>query len=508
MRISGFLFGILGFVVLIAFTGVCALTSYTFTRDGVVNAWQNGIEVESIGEVAQAIINPADFEVQSASATPEGTSTPFIIPSITPVATVVPDNGVASVATEISTAAVEATVEITPTEQFASQIWGDPREVNILLMGIDEREGFTTDTAYRTDTMMVLHIDPVRRTAGLISFPRDLYVDVPNYGQNRLNRANYLGDLNFYPDEQGPGLLMETINSNFGISIDYYVMINFTVFETVIDRIAPDGIEICVDEYIYDPTYPDAGFGTIEVEFQVGCQQLDGQSLLQYARTRKTENGDIDRTERQQEVLEATRQYVVSAGGVRNFLTQMGPLWNDLSGSFRTNLTLSEITGLALLMNEVTDITYASLTPGYWLPQTLENGDQVLIPVPSEIQRLIQETFYPGATLSLAEYRARADAENVAIRVYNNTTISGLAGNTREFLLGQGVGVDEVGNMPSPDNSVTMIYYYNTGRDTASYIAQVLGLPTTRIERGRDGLAAGGVIIAAGSDMPDIISGE
>lgn len=507
MRISGFLFGILGFVVLIIVTGICALTSYTFTRDGVINAWGNGIEVESMGEVAQAILNPEDFTGDDSTNEAAGTSTPFVIPSITPIATV-------AIATEqavenpvdATEVVVEPTIDITPTEQFASQIWGDPREVNILLMGIDEREGFTNENAYRTDTMMVLHIDPVRRTAGLISFPRDLYIDIPDYGQSRLNRANYLGDLNFYPDEQGPGLLMATINSNFGIEIDYYVMINFTVFETVIDRIAPDGIEICVEEYIYDPTYPDAGFGTIEVEFQVGCQQLDGERLLQYARTRKTANGDIDRTERQQEVIEATRQYVSSAGGIRNFLTQIGPLWNDLAGSFRTNLELNEISGLALLMNEVTDITYSSLTAGYWLPQTLENGDQILIPVHSEIQRLIQETYYPGATLSLADLEARADAENVEIRVYNNTFIQGLAGNTREYLLGQGIQVVETWNMPTPDDSLTRVQYYGTGRDTAIYLATVLGIPDNRVVRGNDGLAASGVIVVAGSDMPEIIS--
>ncbi|GAB5492851.1 MAG: hypothetical protein Phog2KO_30660 [Phototrophicaceae bacterium] len=515
MRISGFLFGIVGFVALILLTGVCALFSYNFTRDGVVDLWDGGIQVESLGEVGQALLNPEDFEAQTDDATPSGTTAPLIIPSITPVSTVAPtqaDTGVAVVSTavvdEVEVVPAEATPEESiPTEQFASEIWGNPREVNILLMGIDEREGFDNENAYRTDTMMVLHIDPVRRTAGVISFPRDLYVDIPNYGQNRLNRANYIGDLNFYPDNQGPGLLMETLNSNFGIRIDYYVMINFTVFETVVDRIAPNGIEICVDQYINDPTYPDAGFGTIHVEFQVGCQNLTGERLLQYARTRKTEGGDIDRTERQQEVIEATRQHVISAGGIQNFITQIGGLWSDLAGSYRTNLTLSEITGLALLMNEVTDISYRSLDPGYWLPQTLENGDQVLIPIPSDIQQLIQETFYPSAAISAGDYRALAEQENVTVRVYNNTTIAGLAGNTREFLIGQGISIDQVGNMPTPDNTLTTIYYYNTGRNTALYLASVLGLPSDRVERGREGLAVDGVIVAAGTDMPTIVSG-
>ncbi|MEL6527501.1 MAG: LCP family protein, partial [Chloroflexota bacterium] len=384
--------------------------------------------------------------------------------------------------TTVSDTVVEP--QATATTEFASERWSDPREINILLMGIDERTGFTNERAYRTDTMMVLHIDPVRQTAGVISFPRDLYVTVPNYGQNRLNRANYIGDGDAYPDGAGPGLLMETINTNFGIRVDYYVMINFTVFETVVDRLAPNGVEVCVDEYIYDPTYPDEGFGTLEVEFQVGCQPLDGQRLLQYARTRKTEGGDIDRNERQQQVIEATRQHVMSAGGVVNFITQIGPLWNDLAGSYRTNLTLSEATSLAWLMNDIEDITYTSLGPGYWLPETLENGDQILIPVPSEIQNLIQQTFYPGATLTLSDYRALAEEENVPVRVFNGTNIAGLAGETREYLIGSGVAIESVGNMPSPsDNQTTVVQYYGTSRNTAKPSlprwTAVLGKPNT-----------------------------
>lgn len=511
MRISGFLLGIVSFFILIVATGACALFSFGFTRDAVISSWQSGVQVESVGEIAQAVLNPSDFQA-TATDSVEGTTEPIVIPSITPNATLVPtqaDANSASVDETEEVVSAEPTMTVMPTEEFAAQRWGDPREINILLMGIDERTGFTTDRAYRTDTMMVLHIDPVRLTAGVISFPRDLYVTVPNYGQNRLNRANYIGDGEAYPNGAGPGLLMETINNNFGINIDFYVMINFTVFETVVDRLAPNGIEICVDEYIYDPTYPDEGFGTLEVEFQVGCQQLDGTRLLQYARTRKTEGGDIDRNDRQQEVIEATRQYALSAGGIQNFVTQIGPLWNDLAGSYRTNMSLSDITGIANLMIDVEDVSYTSISPGYWLPQTLENGDQVLIPVPSAIQQLIQETFYPGTELSLADYRALADSENVPVRVYNNTTVSGLAGNTREYLIGLGVTVDQVGNMPSPSNQATVIQHYGTNsRNTALYVAEVLGLPNTVIERGNDGLAVDGVIVVAGTDMPQIIGGQ
>lgn len=508
MRVSGFLLGVLGFIALIAFTGICSVFSYTISRDTAIDMWENGIVVNSAEEVVQAVFNPQDFEALPTSAPVQ---VDIVIPSITPISTVAPTQN-----TDTDTVVIEQTPAtptpaaiIEPTEQFAAQRWGDPREINILLLGIDERVGFNSEESHFTDTMMVLHIDPVRKTAGVLSFPRDLWVELPGYNESdRLNRANYVGDQNAYPNGAGPGLLMETLNQNFGIRIDYYVMINFTVFETVIDRLAPNGVEICVREYILDETYPDAGFGFMKVEFQPGCQQLDGTRLLQYARTRKTQGGDLDRSRRQQEVIEATRSYVLSSGGVQNFIAQIGPLWSELSGSYRTNLTLNQITSLALLMNEIDDPVYSRIGPGYITPITLNDGRQVLLPSNSLIQDLIQQTFYPGVTLSLAEYRTRAEAELADIHVYNNTNIAGLASNTREYLLGYQMQVVEVWNMPEITNQPTMIRDYGGARNTALFLATLFGLPTTRIERGTDGLIANGIVVVAGPDMEAIISGD
>jgi LCP family protein required for cell wall assembly len=513
MRLSGLVLGILGFFGLIVLTGICSFASFAFARDSVIDLWSNSKSednrVESVGEFISAVTNP---QIVPPSETPSGSNI-VTIASVTPISTVAPsqDPNRLAVATEIL---ASPTLELTlaPTDEFAAARWGDPREINILLMGIDERTGFTEESAYRTDTMMVLHIDPVRETAGLISFPRDLYVTIPGYGQGRLNTANYIGDQNAYPNGGGPGLLMHTLNTNFGLNIDYYVRINFTVFETVIDHVAPDGIEVCPTQRIYDDHYPDEGFGIMVVEFQPGCQRLHGQRLLQYARTRATENSDLDRAARQQEVIEATRNYVTSAGGVQGFVTNLVPLWNELQGSYITNLSLNQIIGLALLMNDVQEINSTVINAGYVIPEDVViNGEMqsVLVPIPSDIQTLIQQTFYPAAELSLADYRSRAEAENAVIRIFNNTDISGLAGNTREYLLGQGLNIDpaNLGNMPTPSNQNTVIRDYGGARETALYIAALLGLPASRVERGSDGIAVSGIVIVVGPDMPAIISG-
>lgn len=516
MRLSSGCLGIFGFIILIIATVVCSVVSFGFTRDRVVEAWASGQEIESPLEVVQAITNPEDFTSVSA------TTTPLVIPTFTPTqaSTTIASAPTATSTTTAATAGEAVLPTFTPlppasaTPDLAAQALQQvgPREINILLMGIDERVGFTRERAYATDTMMVVHVDPVRKTAGVISFPRDLWVDIPGYEPDRLNNANLIGDNNAYPDGGGPGLAMEAFRTNFGIRIDYYIMVNFTVFETVVDIIAPNGVEVCVRETIRDPDYPDAGFGTINVEFDPGCQPLDGERLLQYARTRATQGGDLDRARRQQETIEALRQHVLSAGGVQSFVTQIGRLWTELADSYRTNLQLDEIVGLAYLMNDIPreNIIYNVIGSGYVDPRQTQDGTkQILVPIYSRIQTLIQETFYPEIDVDVADLRARALAEDADVYVYNNTSdVFGLAGRTREWLVSRGAQVTGIGNMPTPSNQETIILNYGGGTNTARWLAEVMGLPPDRIQRRNDGLVTSGVVVAVGSDADSIIAGQ
>ena len=122
------------------------------------------------------------------------------------------------------------------------------------------------------------------------------------------------------------------------------------MFTTAVNLLAPNGVEICVSEVIDDPDYPDAGYGIIQVHFDPGCQALDAERLLQYARTRATDGADFDRARRQQEVLAAMKQEIASIEGIGNLVAQAPALWDELSGSFRTSMTLEEIIGLGTLV--------------------------------------------------------------------------------------------------------------------------------------------------------------
>lgn len=528
MRIPGWFLAFLGFAALIASTLFCTVTAFAFTRDSVISLWESGQRIESPLEVADALFQavrgvddaplltvtaaPTEVVIALLSPTPFPTTAPQTTSATATSPWLVPDDPVAqpSATPTVSITATPAPPTPTP-DPLAQYERDDPRSVNILLMGIDERVGFTQERAYRTDTMMVVHVDPVRKTAGVLSFPRDLWVEIPNYQPNRINNANYIGDINAYPGGGGPALASETIQANFGVRIDHYVMINFTVFETVVDLLAPNGVEICVTEVIRDPDYPDAGFGTINVEFDPGCQNLNGERLLQYARTRATQGGDLDRARRQQEVVEALRAHVLSAVGIRTFISQIPPLFNELVGSYRTDLQLDEILGLALLVNEIPqqNIRYNVIGPGYVDPQTNVNGDQILVPIRSEIQELVQETFEPQVNITLADLRTRALTENATIRIYNGSNVQGLAGLTREYLLTiDGVQISEVGNMPAVTNQPTEIRNYGGARSTAQWLAELLGLPSDRIRVGNDGLVIDGIVIVVGPDIQNRLAGQ
>jgi LCP family protein required for cell wall assembly len=498
MRIPGWLF-ILGVVFVVGVTALCSLFSFSFTRQVVIDLQTRGVMVSSIGELVQAITGGAD--ALPTNAAPFTISVQTATPMLPPAPTSTPEPGATLGPTDEPTLA--------PTTDPAAAIEPvDPRRFTILLLGIDQRTGVDEQGPFRTDTMMVISVDPVRKTAGVLSIPRDLWVQIPGFQPQRINQANSLGESSAYPGG-GPALAAATVQQNLGLRIDKYLLVNFTVFTTIVDTLAPNGVEVCPPEAIDDPHYPDAGYGTIVVHFNAGCQTLDAERLLQYARTRATFGGDFDRARRQQEVLNAVRAEVLSVGGVTNFLGQAPALWDELSGSFVTNLTLEEIISLGRLMQDIPreNIRFGVIDNLYVELATTTTGDQVLIPNHNAIRLLIQQVFNPQEALSLSDLRTRAEAENATIAVFNNTDVTGLANNTSDWLASRGVSVASVGNTAQPGNADTVIQVYTTKTWTARYLAALLGLTEDRIRPGQDGLTTEDIAVVVGPDIQPLLSG-
>src|SRR6185369_8312461 len=111
--------------------------------------------------------------------------------------------------------------------------WSDPRAINIVLFGIDQRTALA-EVSNNTDTIIILHIDPARNTMGVLSVPRDLWVNIPGFQTARINTAYATGEAFDYPGG-GSALALETISQNLGINAENFVLINFTVFTTMVD---------------------------------------------------------------------------------------------------------------------------------------------------------------------------------------------------------------------------------------------------------------------------------
>ena len=447
---------------------------------------------------------------------PDLALTPVVVPTVA-VPTATPQSATESTSEPNDTPA-DATPQPTaqvqpppPTSDVSLDDYSlpDPRRITILLMGIDQRAATGESGPFRTDTMILVSVDPVRKTVGMISIPRDLYVTIPGYEPGRINTANLLGDGSAYPGG-GPALAAATVAHNLGIHVDKYVRVNFDAFLGIVRTLAPDGVEICVEEYIDDPDYPDALYGTIHVTFEPGCQVLNAEELLQYARTRATQGGDFDRARRQQQVLQAMREHVLSVGGIANFITQVPALWNELSDSFQTNLTQNELIALGRLMSEIKreDIHTGVINNLYVSLRTTAEGDQVLVPNQQAISFLIQQTFFPHQVPDIGELRARAGDEAASIAVFNNTDISGLAGRTSEWLTSRGVSVAEVSTIQGAPNRPTYIQDYTNNPWTARYLAALLDLPPERIQPGADGRTTADVMLVVGADIEERLGGE
>jgi polyisoprenyl-teichoic acid--peptidoglycan teichoic acid transferase len=200
----------------------------------------------------------------------------------------------------------------------------DPQfgEINVLLLGSDSRG----DEDARADTLMIAHYNQTTQQAKLVSIMRDTYVDIPEYGNHKINAAFTLG---------GPELVRKTIKQNFDIDIHSYAIVDFTGFSKIVDVIAPDGIEVDI---------PYAMSHGIGMTLQPGNQILDGEQLLGYVRFRHDIKSDFGRVERQQEALSKLKDQAVSIHSIMNLPKLLGVVepYVNTNVDSRTILTIGK----------------------------------------------------------------------------------------------------------------------------------------------------------------------
>lgn len=207
---------------------------------------------------------------------------------------------------------------------------------NYLIIGVDSRG----EEQSRSDTMMLLSRNKETNEIKLVSFMRDIYADIPGYKSYKLNTAYYLG---------GVQLLKDTLNTMFDIPIHHYAIIDFESFESLIDILAPNGIEIEVEKDMSEQ---------IGVTLTQGVHDLNGKELLGYARFRQDAEGDFGRVERQQKVIEALKDELLTPSNIKNLPKLVGAtqgyITTDLSKADELKTVLSIVTKGAVTMDKLT----------------------------------------------------------------------------------------------------------------------------------------------------------
>ncbi|OEH91628.1 LCP family protein [Bacillus solimangrovi] len=248
-------------------------------------------------------------------------------------------------------------------------------KTNILLLGTDT----TSAKGGRTDTIMIAQYDPENGTAKLASIMRDSYVSIPGYGYNKMNTAYVFG---------GAELVRQTIKENFNIDVQYYALVNFDGFTEIVDELAPKGIDIDVEKSM---NYVDRA-GGLYIDLQEGQQKLDGEQLLHYARFRHDSESDFGRVRRQQQVIEAVKDELISVKGVLKLPRMLGMIQPYL----KTDISEVEMLGLGkdFLLNTPDNIeTLRIPIDGTYSNSYYEHAGSVLALDESENRQALDEFF-------------------------------------------------------------------------------------------------------------------
>lgn len=212
---------------------------------------------------------------------------------------------------------------------ITNNIVKDPMVLNIMVFGSDKRPD--QDNNGNSDSMILLSIDNRHHKLKLTSFMRDTYVYIPGYYNTKLNAAYSLG---------GPSLSIETVERNFGVDIDRYVVLYFDTFPAVIDTLG--GVNVTIDDDEAGYLYHDFPYREPSFYNGAGDYMLDGEEALDYARMRHVGNNDFERTERQRKLIDS-----LVAKFQNSDVETLTKLMTQFLPEVSTNITVDEMTSLA-----------------------------------------------------------------------------------------------------------------------------------------------------------------
>ena len=352
---------------------------------------------------------------------------------------------------------------------------------NVLLIGVDAREG-APEEGVRSDTLIVVHVDPIAKTASMLSIPRDTFVKIPyrtDVEGAKITLAYSWGFQNpeIYgpgtrPAEAGQALAADTVEEFLGIKIDYTAQVDHSGFEKLVD--AMNGITIDVPRAVLDAEYPTDDFGYMRLMIEPGLQRMDGTTALRFARTRHADS-DFGRSQRQQMVLQAALSELRQRG-ILGQIEAVPRLLEALRTSVLTTMPVDDIStlrGLARLAQEIGTDRIRRFTIN---PDTVpldERFDNLfdLHWDPAAVRKLAQQfQSGPGQTADTEE------PETAMVQVQNGRGIKGLARQISLDLELAGFMMADPADAPTAENPHTLILDYSGKPETRAKLAEYFQL--------------------------------
>lgn len=338
---------------------------------------------------------------------------------------------------------------------------------NFLLLGVG---GAGHDGPELTDTIMFGSYRPSTNEIGLLSIPRDLTVLIPGYGYRKINHANAFGESE--RDGYGPELASKTIENILGQEVHYWAKVDFNGFESFIDEIG--GINVYIERSFYDSQYPTDDYLTQTISFEQGWTQMNGKTALVYARSRHGSNGegsDFARSKRQQNILTAVKDKVLSASVLLNPV-KINSVIDVLRENIQTNASGWEILKIAKMARDI-DMEKIAMqvldeSPDSPLYAANINGAYMLLPKNDDWSRVrsISANIFTSDEKNSQTDGVKNQPKFVRVEIQNGTAISGLAFQTSQMLQGQGFDVVKIGNATERGYDHTVIYDLTDGQKT------------------------------------------
>ncbi len=400
---------------------------------------------------------------------------------------------------EVDTAVEEVEEQETEEETFENLDTSNYKErVNVLLLGVDTLETDKDQRGTRSDTIMILSVDPVTNTGFILSIPRDSYVKI--HGTNEYTKINHAHSYG------GTDLAINTIKDFINIPIHHYMKVDYrALFKTVDDL---GGVEFDVP---IDMKYRDSASNPpLNIDLKAGLQTLNSEQAMGLLRFRQGyPDKDLGRIRTQQAFIEAVLKKIASPASITKIPKYIETIYQYVE----TDMTIQNVMSLVKIGISIDFSTLQKATiPGV---PAMRNGASIIEVDTEKTQELLtyllsgnyvsEETEAESGEKSDASAQTTAQDDSTDINEYtiivlNGSGVSGIGRRVSDILKIREINVDKVGNADSYDHETTVIYY-KSDKAAAEKIKEILKVGT--IKQGAQGITStdAEIIIVIGKDF-------